>query len=178
MIYFKYTKITTYPFLLSALPFLIFCVDRCWLVTIILDGLNCRAWHPQIYHVTNIGSHFVALQRQSSPWLITRLKIIYYITHVHCHILDAHVLNIWSLSLNKPFLHLRLPNACVWSCVTRGRWFWGEGKQGNIVSWVPWLPWKKGLVYETMPRLHVAWDSSHRWAGIFFCVQVNLIKWR
>ena len=87
---FKYTNITTYPFLLSALPFLIFCDDRCWLVTIILDGLNCRAWHPQIYHVTNIGSHFVALQRPSSPWLITRLKIIYYMTHVHCHIRHAH----------------------------------------------------------------------------------------
>ena len=29
-----------------------------------------------------------------------------------------------------------------------------------------WLPWR-------MPRLHVEWGSSHRWVGIFFCVQVD-----
>ena len=28
-----------------------------------------------------------------------------------------------------------------------------------------WLLWR-------MLRQHVAWGSSHRWAGIFFCVQV------
>ena len=31
-----------------------------------------------------------------------------------------------------------------------------------------WLPW-------CMPRLHVAWGSSHRWAGIFVCIQVTYV---
>ena len=35
----------------------------------------------------------------------------------------------------------------------------------NLTPVSVWLKWR-------MPRLHVAWGLSHRWAGIFFCVQV------
>ena len=39
---------------------------------------------------------------------------------------------------------------------------YGEENSTPVSVWLPWH----------MPSLHVAWGSSHRWAGIFFCVQV------